>query len=296
MIHDFKYLRASTVKEALELIEQHKDDYKIICGGQSLLILMRQGLVAPECLIDIKHLDELNYIQFDKKEGLRIGATTTHRTVETSSLIKRHYPLLVEMEQNIASIQTRNWGTIGGNLAHGDPAGDPGPVFIALNGRVKVANKERERTLPLEEFFIDYFETALEEDELLLEIQIPPIPSKTAVTYEKFNIIKNDQPIVSVAASITLDEEGLSCKDTRIVLGAAAPVPARAREAEKLLVGKKMDDRLLRNVAEVASGEADPVDDINATESYRKQLVNVLTRRMLGKAWKQAMGLAREEA
>jgi carbon-monoxide dehydrogenase medium subunit len=296
MIHDFKYLRASTVKEALELIEQHKDDYKIISGGQSLLILMRQGLVAPECLIDIKHLDELNYIQFDKKEGLRIGATTTHRTVETSPLIKRHYPLLVEMEQNIASIQTRNWGTIGGNLAHGDPAGDPGPVFIALNGKVKVANKERARTLSLEEFFIDYFETALEEDELLLEIQIPPIPSKTAVTYEKFNIIKNDQPIVSVAASITLDEDGLSCKDTRIVLGAAAPAPARAREAEKLLVGKRMDDRLLKNVAEVASGEADPVDDIHATESYRKQLVNVLTRRMLGKAWKQAMGLAREEA
>ncbi len=296
MIHDFKYLRASTAKEALELIEQHKDDYKIICGGQSLLILMRQGLVAPECLIDIKHLDELNYIQFDKKEGLRIGATTSHRTVETSLLVKKHYPLLVEMEQNIASIQTRNWGTIGGNLAHGDPAGDPGPVFIALNGKVKVANKERERTLPLEEFFIDYFETALEEDELLLEIQIPPIPSKTAVTYEKFNIIKNDQPIVSVAASITLDEDGLSCKDTRIVLGAAAPAPARAREAEKLLVGKKMDDQLLKNVGEVASKEADPVDDIHATESYRKQLVNVLTRRMLGKAWKQAMGLAREEA
>ena len=296
MIHDFKYLRASTAKEALELIEQHKDDYKIICGGQSLLILMRQGLVAPECLIDIKHLDELNYIQFDKKEGLRIGATTTHRTVETSLLVKKHYPLLVEMEQNIASIQTRNWGTIGGNLAHGDPAGDPGPVFIGLNGKVKVANKERERTLPLEEFFIDYFETALEEDELLLEIQIPPIPSKTATTYEKFNIIKNDQAIVSVATSINLDEDGLSCKDARIVLGAAAPAPVRAREAEKLLIGKKMDDRLLKNVGEVASKEADPVDDIHATESYRKQLVNVLTRRMLGKAWKQAMGLAREEA
>lgn len=296
MIHDFKYLRASTVKEALELIEQHKDDYKIICGGQSLLILMRQGLVAPECLIDIKHLDELNYIQFDKKEGLRIGATTSHRTVETSPLVKKHYPLLVEMEQNIASIQTRNWGTIGGNLAHGDPAGDPGPVFIALNGKVKVANKKRERTLPLEEFFIDYFETALEEDELLLEIQIPPIPSKTATTYEKFNIIKNDQAIVSVAASITLDEDGLSCKDTRIVLGAAAPAPARAREVEKLLIGKKMDDRLLKKVGEVASKEADPVDDIHATESYRRQLINVLTRRMLRKAWKQAMGLAREEA
>ena len=295
MIHDFEYLRATTVKEALELIEQHKDDYKVICGGQSLLILMRQGLVSPESLIDIKHLDELSYIQFEKKEGLRIGATTTHRTIETSPLVKKHYPLLVEMEQNIASVQTRNWGTIGGNLAHGDPAGDPGPVFMALNGKVKVSNKERERTLPLEEFFIDYFETALEEDELLLEIQIPPIPSKTATTYEKFNIIKNDQAIVSVAASITLDEDGSSCKDARIVLGAAAPAPVRIKEAEKLLIGKKMDDRLLQNLGEAASKEADPVDDIHATESYRRQLVKVLTRRMLRKAWKQAMGLAREE-
>ncbi len=296
MIHDFKYLKASAVKEALELIEQHKDDYKIICGGQSLLILMRQGLVSPEYLVDIKHLDELNYVHFDKKQGLRIGATTTHRTVETLPLVKKHYPLLVEMEQNIASIQTRNWGTIGGNLAHGDPAGDPGAVFIALNGRVKVANKERERTFPLEEFFIDYFETALEENELLIEIQIPPIPSKTAVTYEKFNFIKNDQPIVSVAASITLDEDSLSCKDARIVLGAAAPAPVRAREAEKLLIGKKMDDRLLENAGIVSSREADPVDDIHASESYKRQLVDVLTRRTLRKAWKQAMGLARKEA
>lgn len=291
MIRDFVYLRAKTVQEALDLLEKHKNDYKIICGGQSLLILMRQGLVAPENLIDIKGIKDLSYISFDKKEGLKIGATTTHCEIENSPLIKKNYPVLVDMEENLASIQTRNWGTIGGNLAHGDPAGDPGTLFIALNGLVKVANKEKERTLPLEEFFVDYFETVLEEGELLLEVQLPVIPPKTAVVYEKFNIIKNDQGIVSVAASITLDNGGVNCKDTRIVLGAAAPGPIRAKEAEKVIIGKKLNDRLLEQAGQKASEEADPVTDIHATETYRRYLVKALTKRMVKKAWEQARTL-----
>jgi len=288
MIRDFNYLRASAVKEALDLLEQHKDDYKIICGGQSLLILMRQGLVAPEYLIDIKNVQELNYINFDRKNGLRIGATTTHRAVEKSPVIKKHYSVLVGMEENLASIQTRNWGTIGGNLAHGDPAGDPGPVFTALDATVKMANKERERTIPIEEFFIDYFETALEEGGLLLEVQIPVPPPKTATVYEKFNIIKNEQGIVSVAASITLDDDGLSCKDARIVLGAAAPAPKRAKEAEQMLRGQKLDEELLDKAGEKASEEADPVADIHATEAYRRSMIKALTGKMVKKAWEQA--------
>ena len=292
MIRDFVYLRANTVKEALDFLEQHKDDYKIFCGGQSLLILMRQGLVAPEYLIDIKKVVELNYINFGPKKGLKIGATTTHRAIEKSPLIKKHCPVLVSMEENIASVQTRNWGTIGGNLAHGDPAGDPGPVFIALNATVKIANKERERTMPLEEFFIDYFETALEEGELLIEIQIPVIPPKTATGYEKFNIIKNDQGIVSVAVSITLDNDGVSCKDARIVLGAAASTPKRAKESEQMLMGKKLDDKMLDRVGEKASEEADPVADIHATEAYRRHLVKALTKKMVKKSWEQAKTLA----
>ena len=292
MIHDFNYLRASTVKETLDLIDKYKDDYKIICGGQSILILMRQGLVAPEYLIDIKNVQELDYINFDKKKGLKIGATTTHREIEKSTLIKKHYNVLVDMEENLASIQTRNWGTIGGNLAHADPAGDPGPVFIAMNAAVKIANKEKERTLLLEEFFMDYFETALEDDELLLEVQIPVASPKTAIAYEKFNIIENDQGIVSVAASITVDGDGLSCKDARIVLGAVAPIPMRAKEAEQMLVGKRLNDRILDKVSEKASAEADPVDDIHATETYRRQLVKSLTKRMVRKAWGQAKALS----
>ena len=288
MIHDFVYLRASTAKEALDLLEQHKDNCKIICGGQSLLILMRQGLVSPEYLIDIKRVEELDYISFDSKEGLKIGATTTHRAIEKSPVIKEHLPVLVDMEENLASIQTRNWGTIGGNLAHGEPAGCVAPVLIALNATVKLANKERERSVPIEDFTLDYFETVLEEDELLLEIQVPVMPLKTAVVYEKFNIIKNDMGIVSVAASITLDDDGLKCEDARIALGGAASTPVRAKEAEKLVIGEKLADDLLIQVGKTASEEAEPVDDIHATEAYRRHLVEALTKKMVKQAWEQA--------
>lgn len=289
MIRDFVYFKAETVKETLNLLDKHKDDYKIICGGQSLLILMRQGLVAPANLIDIKKVKELSYVDFDPKKGLKIGASTSHREIEKSKIIKKHYPILVDMEENIASNQTRNWGTIGGNLCHGDPTGDPGPVFIALNASVKIANKKKERTMLLEDFFVDYFETALHEGELLLEIQIPVISHLTAVAYEKFNIIKNDQGIVSVAVSITLTKDGSSCKDARIALGGAASKPLRVKEAEQILIGKKLTNKLLEKTGKKASELSDPVSDIHASETYRRYLVEVLTKRMVKKAWEQAL-------
>lgn len=292
MIHDFVYLRASTVKEALELLEKHREDCKVICGGQSLLILMRQGLVAPKYLIDIKKVEELSYIKFDPEEGLRIGATTTHRAIEKSLLVMEHYPVLVEMEKNLASIQTRNWGTIGGNLSHADPASDPAALLIALNAFVKVANKERERTLSLEEFFRDFFETALEEGELLLEVQVPAIPPKTAPVYEKFTIIKNDLGIISVAASLTVEEDGLLCKDARIVLGNSAPIPKRMKEGEKILAGNKLDDRLIERAAQKTSEKAEPVADIHASEEYRRHLIKVLTKKMVKKSWEATRTLA----
>lgn len=288
MIRPFNYHRADKLGEALSLLDKYRDDYKIICGGQSLLILMRQGLVAPENLIDIKSIKELSYIDYDPKSGLKIGATTTHRAVEKSPLVQRYFPLLVEVEKNLASIQTRNWGTIGGNLAHGDPAGDPAPVLIASNASVKLANLERDRVIPLEDFFIDIFETALEEGELLTEIQLPLLPQKTGIAYEKFNIIKNHQGIVSVAVSITADEEGARCRDARIVLGAAAAIPLRAKEAEQTIIGKKIDARLIADAGRKAAEECDPVSDIHATEAYRRDLVESLTARVAQKAWELA--------
>lgn len=288
MIHDFDYHRATSINEALDLLDKYKDDHKVICGGQSLLILMRQGLVAPANLIDINSIEEMRYIDYHPDKGLMIGAATTHRQIEKSPVIKKRYPILAEMEENLASIQTRNWGTIGGNLAHGDPASDPAPILIAMGATVKTASAHRERSFQLEDFFIDIFETALEAGELLIEIRVPVFPKRTALIYEKFNIIKNHQGIVSVAVSITADEDGKHCRDARIVLGAAAATPLRAKGAEEMLREKKIDANLMQSAGEKASEECDPVSDIHATETYRRDLVKALTVKNTKKAWEKA--------
>lgn len=287
MIHDFNYLKPGSLKEALSMLAEHKDECKVICGGQSLLIVMRQGMVAPEYLLDIKHVKELNYISFDAKDGLKIGATTTHRTIEKSDVIAKNYPILVAMENKLASIQTRNWGTIGGNLAHADPAGDPAPVLISLKASIKVGDVNGERVFPLDEFFVDYFATQKNDDELVLEVQVPVPAPKTGAAYQKFNLLDSDMGIVATAASVTLNGDG-TCKEARIVLGNAGPVPLRVKRAEEMLVGKKYDEALFAEAGKIASEDCEPVADIHASEAHRRHVISVLTKRMLKKAWDQA--------
>ncbi len=286
MIHDFTYLKPGTVKEALTMLADHADECKVICGGQSLLIVMRQGLVTVDYLIDLKGLDELNYIKCDDKEGLKLGATTTHRTIEKSDVIKKSYPILAAMEEKLASIQVRNWGTIGGNLAHADAAGDPAPVLISLDAKVKLGSAKGERVMTLEEFYTDLFETALGEGEIILEVQVPPMAPKSASAYQKFNLLENDQGIVAVA--VTLAADNGVCKDARIVLGNAGVTPIRAKSAEKVLIGQKLTDQLFAEAGVAAAGDADPVSDIHSSAEFRKHLITVLTKRMAKQAWDQA--------
>jgi carbon-monoxide dehydrogenase medium subunit len=288
MISDFNYLRPGTLKEALAMYAEH-DDCKVICGGQSLLIVMRQGMIAPEYLLDIKHVKELDYIKFDQKGGLKIGATATHRSLEKSDVVKKNYPALVAMENKLASIQVRNWGTIAGNLAHADPAGDPAPVLIALKATIKVGGAKGDRTMPLEDFFVDYFETALSKGELALEVQVPLPEPKTGAAYQKFNLLESDMGVVAVAAAVTLNGGG-KCKEARIVLGNAGPTPKRVKRAEELLVGKAYDEGLFAEAGKIASEDCEPVADIHASEEHRRHLLGVLTKRMLKQAWGQAKG------
>ena len=280
MIRDFEYFAPKKLKEALTLLYKYQDECKVICGGQSLLILMRQGLVAPKYLIDIKGISELSYIKSDAKKGLRIGALTTHRVIEKSPKMRDGFVVLAEMENRLASIQTRNWGTIGGNLCHADPAGDPAPVLIALNATLSMASVRGKRNMAVEDFCLDYFETALEPGELLTEIQIPVVPPHTGTAYTKFNVIESDLATVGVAVSITLGAGDGICRDARIALGAAAPTPMRAKQAEAVLRGKKITDNLLKEAGEVASTEAEPISDIYASEEYRRELVRVLVKRV----------------
>lgn len=290
MINDFQYLKPASLKEALAMYAEH-DDCKVICGGQSLLIVLRQGMLAPEYLVDIKHVNELKYIKFDEKDGLRIGATTTHREVEKSDIIAKKYPALVAMEQKLASIQTRNWGTIGGNLAHADPAGDLAPVLIALKAEIKFGNVDGEKTVPLDEFFVDYFETQMGHGDLVLEAHVPAPEPKSGCAYQKFNLLDSEMGIVAAAASVVLNADG-TCKEARIVLGNAGPTPLRVTKAEDLLKGKKLDDKLFAEAGQIASEEAQPVADIHASEEHRRHVLGVLTKRMLKKAFEQAQKAA----
>jgi len=289
MIHDFTYLKPSSLQEALSMLAEHKDECKVICGGQSLLIIMRQGLLVTDYLVDIKHIKELDYIQFDAKAGLKIGATTTHHIIETSDVIKKNYPVLAAMENKLASIQVRNWGTIGGNLAHADPAGDPGPVLVALNANIKVGGAQGDRTMALEDFFVDFFETALEEGEIVLEVQVPTPEAKTGAAYQKFNLLESDQGMVAAAAAVTLNGGG-TCKDVRVVLGNAGSKPIRVKKIEELLTGKGYNEGLFAEAGTIASEDCEPVSDIHASEEHRRHLLGVLTKRMLKQAWEQAKG------
>jgi len=288
MIADFEYFAPKTVKEALSLLSRYREEAKIIAGGQSMLVIMKQGLFAPEYLIDIKGISALDYIKYDEGKGLRIGALTIHRAIEKSPVIQKHFGVLSEMESNVATIQTRNWGTIGGNLCHGDPAGDPAPVLIALNAKLKLASSVGERIIDTEEFSKDYLEVALQTGEMLTEIQVPIPPARTGTAYEKLMVMKGDMGIIGAAVSITLSGRDGVCKDARIALSNAASVPLRVKEAEKVLVGKTINDNLLTKAGEVASTEVSPPVDVHGSAEYRREMVKVFVKRVAQMALERA--------
>jgi carbon-monoxide dehydrogenase medium subunit len=288
MISEFKHYAPKTLKEALSILDKLGDDYKIICGGQSLLIMMRQGIVQPDNVLNIKGIEELSYIKYDSNKALKIGALTTHRKIEKSADIMKSHPILCEMERKLATIQTRNWGTIGGNLAHADPAGDPAPVLIALNASITLTSSKGARTVPADEFFRDYFDADLQHGELLTEITVPPVPANSGTAYTKFTLIENEMATTAVAVSVKLASKDGPCEDVRIVMGAAAPIPKRAEKAEALLKGKKITDALLKEAGEIAATESEPLSDIHASEEYRRELVKVLTKRVGAEALARA--------
>ncbi len=274
----FEFLEPKTLEEACSLLSEHKEEAKLLAGGQSLRPILRQRLLAPKYLINIKGLSELDYIK-ELRGELKIGALTTHRTIETSLIIGQKLPMLVEMERSVGSIQIRNWGTIGGSLAHADPAGDPAPALIAVGAKVKVVSTRGEREIPLENFMTGYLETTLAADEILTEITVPYLASNSGGAYLKEAIRVGDIGIATVAAMVTLNGKQ-QVKDARFVLGAQGTPPLRATQAERVAVGKRAVDSI-EDVAEATAKEARPQTDIVGSVEYKLELVKVLTKRAL---------------
>ena len=284
---EFDLISPKTREEAFAFLDKHGEDCRVIAGGQSLLNILKQGLIAPKLLVDIKGLSDLNFIRYDETESLTIGAVTTHRAIELSPLIQQRFTSLVTMERGLAAVQVRNWGTMGGNLCIADPASDPAPLLMVMNAEVTLASSQGKRTVPLEDFFVDYYETVLQPGELLTEIRVPPLLNRTGVSYSKFRTVEGDPPIVTTAVSVTLDEDG-ACISARIALGGVAPTPVRAREAESMLGTKTLNDKLIHEAAKAVSESISPIPDVTASEVYKEKIAHVSVRRMIHEAWDKA--------
>jgi carbon-monoxide dehydrogenase medium subunit len=286
---DFEYLPATTVGEALDLLSRHKDDdYKIIAGGQSLNTMMKHRLLTPEYIIDIKGISELDYIRYDEKEGLKIGALTTHRSVERSEIVKEKYSILSELEENVASVETKNWGTVVGDMVNADPAADPAPPLVALDASFVVASKDETRTVPAEEFIVGLYETVVQPGEFVTEIQIPVLPANTGVYFTKYSQLHGDYALASAAVLITLDDKKETCVNVRIGLGAVGWTPIRAVNAEAVIKGQKITDELLAQAAEAATGEIDPITGIEGSADYKRELAGTLLKRVAKEALARA--------
>ena len=286
----FDYLEPTTVREACALLKQHGGDAKVYAGGAYLSIVMKQGLLEPKTLVNIKKIDALKGIRFDAKEGLVIGALATHRELETSALVKEKLPVLSEAEKEVANIRVRNMATVGGNLASGEPLTDLAQIFIALDGLVKIASASGERIVPLDQFFVDYYQTSLTEDEILTEVILPSLPARSGIDYIRFSSSSVvDKPSVGVCVRVTLD--GDVCKIARIVLGCVGATPLRARRGEALLTGKNLDGNAIEQAADSAAQECKPISDIRGSERYKRGVVRALTKRATAAAYERALTL-----
>ncbi len=283
-MNTFEYFPAKTVKEACDLLSQYGEEAKILGGGQSLVTLMNQNLVSPSYLIDIKDISELDYIRYDDEDGMRIGALTTHRSLETAEIVREKYAMLADMERTLASVPVRNWGTLGGNLSHADPASDLAPTLMTLGAEVTLSGSNGERAVSLDDFFIDYFETALRPDELLTEIHVPK-PGRGGGFYYKFAQRATDLAVVSVATYLTLNTDHRDmCKDIGIMMGSVGPTPLRSKRGEDILRGQTMTDALIEEAARLSGEDAQPTTDINGSEDYKREIIRVLVRRTIKEA------------
>ena len=282
----FEYLRPKTIPEAIAFLKQYGDDAKILSGGQSLIPMMKLRIARPSYLIDINRISGLSYIK-EEAGFLKIGGLSREADLEASALIRSKYPIILDTAHVIADPQVRNLATIAGNLAHGDPANDHPATMLALGAQIVATGPAGERIIPIEEFFLSVFSTALKPGEILTEIRIPIPPAHSGGAYLKLERKVGDFATAAVAAQVTLDGNG-AVQKAGIGLTNVGPTPIKARKAEEFLRGKKVDEANARQAGQLAAEEAQPSSDLRGPAEYKRGLVKELARRALSRAAERA--------
>ncbi|MGD0235374.1 MAG: xanthine dehydrogenase family protein subunit M [Syntrophorhabdales bacterium] len=280
----FDYLAASTIEEALHLLTRDKGETKVLAGGTDLFLQVRSKRIKPEYVVDISDIPDLSGVSYDDKRGLRIGALTTIRTLETSSEVRHRYPILSEAAGQLGSVAIRNVATVGGNLCNARPSAETAQALVALSTQSVIVGPGGERIVPLENFFTGVGTTVLKTGELLKEIQVPILPPGSRGGYYKHSMRGTIDLAIVNAAVVVSPEDGdkCYCRDVRIVLGAVAPTPMRAINAEGILRGKRMDKTLIDEAARAASAEARPrAASIRGSVEYKKEMVRLITEKLL---------------
>ncbi len=283
----FEYVRAKSAAEAASLLQQHDGDARILAGGQSLVPMLNMRLARPGILIDLNGVSALDYVREDNG-WLAIGAMTRQRTIERSGVVRSRQPLLHAATLLIGHPQIRNRGTVGGSLAHAHPASEYPAVAVALGAELRATGPRGERVLKADDFFITYMTTSLEPAELLTEVRLPVLPTRTGWAFQEVARRHGDFALAGAAVTLTLDAGG-RCEDARIAVFGATPKAVRALAAEQTLAAEMPGDGVFAEAARQASaGLEDPLADIHASADYRRHLVGVLTRRALAEATERA--------
>jgi carbon-monoxide dehydrogenase medium subunit len=280
----FDYLEPKTINEACVLLAKYRDKAKVLAGGTDLLVSMKKKKISPDCVVNIKRIPGLNYIHHNQESSLKIGTLASLHSIACSPIINDRFGLLATACQKIGIPQVRNMGTIGGNICNGGPSQDSIPSLLVLDARLKLVSLQAERTVPIDQFFIGPFQTALNDAELLTEIEIPIPPPGSDGCYQWLTkMTEVDETIVGVAVLMSLNSTGSLCEDIKIGLCSVAPTPFRAKRAEAVLRGRTIEISAIEETAQVAAAETRP----RSRADYRRQMTAILVKRAVNEVWQK---------
>jgi len=289
-MHRFEYYAPTSLPEAILLLDHHGDTARVIAGGTDLLTALKERRDHPSYVISLGAIPDLSYITYQEDVGLKIGAATTVGAVERSPLVRARYPVLASAALTLASIQIRNLATVAGNVCRASPSADMPPPLMVLDASARLAGPHGVRVVSLDEFFTGPGQTVRHPNEILTEIQVPPPRPHSGAVYIKYSPRRAmDLAVVGIAVAITLED--CICRDVRIAMGAVAPTPRRARNAESVLLNREPTADRLEEAARVAASECSPISDVRGSADYRRKMVRVNTRRAL----QQALDIARAD-